>query len=227
MKSRTLEKNRISDVLNGNHGEAKSLLITPPKLVEATFLIEGMSPLCINRFSQKAKEQMMEKQRQGSQAKKGKKRDPKDFDECYQQARHRSAEGWDGIAASAFRNAMISACRLVNFKMTLAKLSFFVVADGFDKDDSTPLVRIIKGEPRRVDALVKNETGVADIRPRPVWEPGWRMKVRVRFDADQFSLEDVTNLMARAGAQVGIGEGRADSKTSAGIGYGEFQIVNE
>ena len=33
------------------------------------------------------------------------------------------------------------------------------------------------------------------------------------------------NLMARAGAQVGVGEGRPDSKTSAGLGFGTWEIV--
>jgi len=34
----------------------------------------------------------------------------------------------------------------------------------------------------------------------------------------------LTNLLARAGLQVGIGEGRPDSKNSAGMGWGLFQI---
>ena len=37
--------------------------------------------------------------------------------------------------------------------------------------------------------------------------------------------EDVVNLMARVGMQVGIGEGRPDSKASAGLGNGLFQIL--
>ena len=49
--------------------------------------------------------------------------------------------------------------------------------------------------------------------------------VRIRFDADQFTLTDVANLFARVGLCGGIGEGRPDSKTSAGIGYGLFEIV--
>jgi len=36
--------------------------------------------------------------------------------------------------------------------------------------------------------------------------------------------EDVVNLIARVGMQVGIGEGRPDSKASAGLGFGLFEI---
>ena len=46
-------------------------------------------------------------------------------------------------------------------------------------------------------------------RVRAMWDQ-WEADVQVRYDADQFSLEDVTNLMARVGAQVGIG-GRSEA----------------
>jgi hypothetical protein len=35
----------------------------------------------------------------------------------------------------------------------------------------------------------------------------------------------VTNLMQRVGLQVGIGEGRPDSRESAGLGWGTFAIA--
>lgn len=34
----------------------------------------------------------------------------------------------------------------------------------------------------------------------------------------------MVNLLSRAGLQVGIGEGRPDSKKSAGMGYGLFTV---
>ena len=71
----------------------------------------------------------------------------------------------------------------------------------------------------------RNATGVIDIRSRPLWRE-WSADVRIRFDRDQFTHQDVANLMARVGAQVGIGEGRPDSKDSAGIGFGLFEIRN-
>lgn len=197
--------------------------ISAPNMQRVEIRITGTSPLVISRFSAKAMEQMMEKQAAGSQAKKGKSREAKNFDAAFNGARHISREGWDGVHAGAFRNGLISACRLVGFKMTLAKLSIFVEADGIDAIDGTPLVRIIGGEPERVDLPVRNSTGVPDIRTRPMWRE-WAILLRIRFDADQFSVTDVANLLARVGAQVGIGEGRADSKASAGVGWGHFEV---
>jgi hypothetical protein len=198
--------------------------ISAPNMRRIELGIVGTAPLVISRFPAKAMQMMMEKQAAGSQAKKGKAREAKDFDAAFNGARHIATEGWDGVHAGAFRNGLISACRLVNFKMTLAKLSLFVEADGLDAIDGTPLVRIIGGEPERTDLPVRNATGVVDIRTRPMWRE-WAMNLRIRFDADQFSAADVANLLARVGAQVGIGEGRADSKSSAGVGWGHFEVA--
>lgn len=200
--------------------------ITPPNLATAKFRIVGTAPLVQNKFGIRALEVMRDKQAAGSTARKGSKREAKDFDACSREAMHVSEKGWPGIPASAFRAGLISTCRLLGFPMTLAKLSVFVVADGYERDrfGITPLVRITKGEPQHTEFAVRNETGVADIRPRPMWDEGWEAIVTIRFDADQFTLSDVTNLLARMGEQVGIGAGRPDSKDSTGMGWGTFRI---
>jgi hypothetical protein len=203
--------------------EKKAVQITAPNMVTAEFRIVGNAPYVQAKFSFKAREMMRNKMLAGSVSSKGKKRPPRDFDDDYEQAKHISTDGWIGIPASCFRQAMISACRLVGFKMTLAKLSVFVESDGFDAD-GYPLIKI-GGEPVKHEAMVRNATGVADIRVRPMWHD-WSAKVRVRYDADQFSLEDVVNLFTRVGMQVGIGEGRPDSKASSGMGWGTFDITD-
>mgnify|MGYP000574967647 FL=1 len=71
---------------------------------------------------------------------------------------------------------------------------------------------------------VRNATGVADLRVRPMWRE-WSCVLRVTYDEDQFSLQDVTNLLVRVGTQVGIGEGRPDSRQSAGLGWGLFRLA--
>lgn len=203
----------------------QTLTITPPNLKVAEFRIRGNAPYMQNKFSSKAKDIIERKQELGSVATKNKKKEPRDFEADYRGAMHVSREGWIGIPAPALRVALISACRMANFTMTKAKLSLMVLQDSVDADDNTPLIRIY-GEPERSDMMVRNATGVCDIRVRPVW-PEWSAVVRIQYDADQFQLVEVANLLARAGMQVGIGEGRPDSKSSAGIGYGTFDIVND
>jgi hypothetical protein len=202
---------------------SRSVSIKPANIQTAKFNIRGTAPLVQARFSAKAMQAMMSKMAAGSTANKTRTKAARDFDDDFEQAKHISTEGWQGIPASAFRQAMISACRLVGFKMTLAKLSVFVKADGFDRVDGIPLIRF-DGTPERTEMAVRNATGVADIRIRPMWRE-WNSTVRVSYDADQFTVEDITNLMARVGLQVGIGEGRPDSRDSAGLGWGTFELV--
>jgi len=198
--------------------------ITSPDIRTIQFKIVGTVPYVQNKFSQKAREQMREAQEREAKRKGGKK-EPKNFQEIYEQAMHVSDDGWYGIPAPAFRAGMISACRLVGFAMTQAKLAVFIKPDGFDADDGTPLVRITKGEPEVLESVVVIP-GTTDVRWRPMWRPGWEAIVTVNYDAGMFSDTDIANLMLRVGMQVGIGEGRPDSKKSAGQGWGTF-IISE
>jgi len=203
------------------------VVIRPPNIQTALFTVIGTAPYVQHKFSQKAREKMRRDQEAGSQRKKGEKREPKDFHAMYEAAQHRMEDGSWGIPAPAFRNACISACRLCGFKMTLAKLSVFVLPDGYDADDATPLVRITKGEPEYLKSVVRLATGATDLHARPMWKTGWRADLRIEFDGDQFSIEDVANLLSRAGRQVGVGEGRPDSKSSSGLGWGLFRVADK
>lgn len=215
--------NRIAEAAEKPRGVA--LTIMPPAMAILKVLIEGTSPYCQSRFSKKALDQMREAQAAGSTAKKGKKREAKNFDECYEQALHKTKEGWCGIPAGGIRTAMISACRIVGFHMTKGKLAVFIEADGFDVVDSTPLVRISKGNPHKIESPLRNANGNVDIRVRALWDPGWQSIVRVKFDSDIFTAEDALNLLARVGEQVGLGEGRHDSRECSGCGWGTFKII--
>jgi len=202
--------------------KSETVTISAPRITTAEFKIVGTAPFVQARFSAKSKQAMMSKMEQGSTARGKKVRDARDFDQDCKDAMHIGVDGKAGVPAGAFRNAMISACRLVGFKMTLAKLSIFIAADTFDAVDGVPLVHL-HGDWERLDMHTRNATGVVDIRVRPMWRH-WHINLRVKYDADQFTLTDVSNLLMRAGVQVGIGEGRPDSKSSTGLGFGTFEI---
>lgn len=200
----------------------KTVTIKAPKFQTAEFLISG-DHLVIHRFSAKTKAEMKAKMEQGKSAGSRKNREAKDTDQTFLEARYISKDGWDGFHAAALRNAMISACRLVGFKMTLAKLSVFIEADGRDAmEHQIPLVRIY-ADPVKQEDMARVETGQPYVTIRAAYHD-WKAKVRIRWDADQFTLDDVTNLLVRVGMQVGLCEGRPDSKNSAGMGWGLFQV---
>lgn len=202
----------------------RSVTIKAPNFQQAIFTVNGTAPLVIHRFSAKTKLQMKNKMEAGDKASKGKAtREAKDTDDLFNESRYRSKEGWDGFNASAVRNAMISACRLVNFKMTLAKLSVFVQPDGWDASEpQIPLIRIY-GKATKQEDMARVETGQPYVTVRAAYH-GWSAKITIRWDADQFSLDDVSNLLSRVGMQVGLCEGRPDSKNSAGMGWGLFVL---
>lgn len=199
----------------------QQVTIKPPNIRTAAFKIQGTAPLVQARFSKKA--ELMSKMAEGATAKNKKERKARDYEQEMRDAMHTTVNGKQGIPAPAFRAAMISACRLVGFKMTLAKLSVFVDHDSTDALDGQPLV-YFDGTPEVHTMHTRNATGVVDVRCRPMWRE-WSASVRIKYDADQFTLQDVTNLMQRVGMQVGIGEGRPDSRQSAGLGWGTFEIV--
>lgn len=225
MKAIKLTKPRTTEAISGN-GHT-SVQIAPPNIKTATFTIRGLSPLVIHRFSQKAKNMMLDTMKAGSTARGKKKREPLDELATFNASRYISKDGWDGFNVASVRCALISACRLVGFKMTLAKLSVFVEEDGRDKDEPQfGLIRILDAKPVMQQDIARVETGQAYVTIRAAYHD-WRAKIRIRFDADQFTVQDVSNLLSRVGAQVGIGEGRPDSKNSCGMGWGTFEIVNE
>lgn len=203
--------------------ESKVVTIKAPNMQLAEFEVNGTAPLVIHRFSKKIKEAMKQKQETGKAASSKKNREPKKTDDQYIEARYISSEGWDGFNSAAIRASLISACRLVGFTMTLAKLSIFDVPDGWDKEEpQISLVRIY-GDPVKQEDIGYTSTGEPYVTVRVAYH-NWSAKIKIRWDADQFTIDDVFNLMTRVGIQVGLCEGRPSSKKSAGMGWGLFEV---
>lgn len=196
--------------------------ITPPNFKVLPVRVEGTSPLMMNKFSNKAQTMIREKQEAVNATKR--KRDPKDYVAEYNAARYVSTEGWDGVPAATFRNAMISACRMVSgLPMVKAKGLIFVKAQGRDAEHGTSLIRIY-GKSIHDTRPVRLESGVADMRNRPRYDD-WSCDLDIEYDADQLSAQDVANLLARAGAQGGIGEMRPSAPNSNGGEFGLFKVT--
>lgn len=209
--------------LDSKRQEVTNVVIKPPNMAVATFVLESTAPYLQNRFSSENRDKMIETQKAGSAAKRTRKaKAPKDFERIYKASMHISQDGWHGIPATALRNAMIEACRLTEFDMVRAKMCLFVVPDGLDAENVEPLVKI-EGKPRMHLQRVKIGINSTDIAARAIFDK-WSAKVTIEWDADVFSAQDVANLLARAGWQVGIGAGRPLSKTSGGTGKGTFKL---
>lgn len=203
-----------------------AVVITSPDMRVVRVPIRGDSNYVSNAFSQEAQLMMEAKQEQGEVDKKRKNKPPKDFEKEFRGSLHQSIDGWYGIPVIAFRASMVRAAQLCGIEMTRAKMCVFVECDGFTSTGQG-LVRITKGEPEEFRAHVRNATGVADIRARGRWAPGWEATITLKYDAEFLSAGSVINLLARAGVSVGIGSGRPFSSMSVGQGWGTFEIITD
>jgi hypothetical protein len=203
--------------------KVERIVISPPNLIVESFIIYGTAPYVQRKFSDKSREQILRDQ-MVSKAKKRGTTTPRDPEADYTEATHFTVEKGYGIPAGAFRNAMISACRVAGFVMTKARLSVFIETDEMD-EEGTALVAL-NGSPEMHKGHVRLQDGKTSIAVRPMWKE-WSATLSVKWDGDQFTRQDVANLIERAGQQVGVGEGRPDSRKSNGVGWGTFTLIKE
>jgi hypothetical protein len=194
---------------------------------EAHIHIVGTAPLVVSKFSEKAKRQMRE-----AQAGRKTPKQTRDPEADFQGARNRIGdnEGWDGFPASGLKGAIVAGARFFNDKklsMTLLKQAIFVIGEGpnqlvpIEHDGSKKLYGV-HTEPVMREDMVRNATGVADFRYRPMYEP-WAMTVKILYMPSLMAVETIVALVD-AGGFVGIGEGRPGSKMSQTGSWGTFQV---
>lgn len=201
--------------------KTETITVSYPNMQIGEFHIVGQAPLVMNKFPNKVKDAILESQLNKVGARKPKQA-KRDVQQEFQDAMHKTEDGHYGIPCGALRSAMIDACRLVQITMVRAKFSVFVLADDYDVDDSQPLFYVY-GEPEIFEQAVRMKSGGAAIAVRARWK-NWYAKPKIKFDADQLTLEMVSNLLVRAGDQIGILCGRYNSSDSHGMGWGLFDV---
>jgi hypothetical protein len=176
--------------------------------------IKGITPLIPHKWSTKARRMMPGGPDHGLKVKG--KREPEVEAAA---ALYTLPDGAIGMPATAFKAAMVSACRLIPAKLTMteAKLLFFV--EGIGPDQLVPIE--FGGRELREDTP-RNSDGGADLRYRFAFFP-WQAVVRVRFLPSSITPDSVANLLDAAGA-VGIGDWRPGAPKSATGTFGQFQV---
>jgi len=184
--------------------------IPAPNIKSLLVVIEGTSPLIFHRWSEKAKQMILDKQMK--KASKGREvRNPeKDVEDSY----YKNSEGKIAFPALCIKQAMVNAVRNVEgVTMTLLRGSVFVVGD----KDGLILVQY-KEKSGRSD-MVRVGMGSADIRFRGQVKD-WSMKFIIKFNADVISAEQVLNLLNISGFSCGLGEWRPERNGD----FGTFQV---
>ena len=174
----------------------------------------GDSALICNRWSEKAKKQMLDKQMKKARSAKEAKNPKEQYRESLYRLPGKLGSGKLGVGygfpAIGFKSAAVEACSHIDgITKVLARGAFHVVGD---------LVKI-EGTPRMREDMVRVGMGVADIRYRGEF-PTWACTIEVRYNANVLSAEQIINLFNTAGFAIGVGEWRPQRDGS----YGMFHV---
>lgn len=177
-----------------------------------TFQIRGTSPLIMHKWSEKAKQEMRDKQQKG---KKTKARDLRVPEEEAKAATYVTRDGHIGIPGMAFKSALIGAAHKdIGIEKTLVRKALFLVCEDPDK-----ILPIDCDEPEVREDFVRVGQGSTDLRYRPCFER-WSCKIELEVDSGLLQEQDILSLVDRAGFGVGICEWRPEKNGE----YGRFEI---
>lgn len=179
--------------------------IVAPKInvKEIEITLVGDSPLICHAWSQKAKKEMLDKQQKKAKQAKEAKNPDRDFQESLY---HLSGGGY-GFPAVAFKSAAVDACSHIDGVTKVeARGAFHINGD---------MVRV-DGEPTKREDMVRVGMGTADIRYRGEFRT-WKATIKLRYNANVLSAEQINNLFNTAGFAIGIGEWRPQKDGSFGM----------
>jgi hypothetical protein len=196
--------------------EKKSVQIYDFKIRTVSIPIEGISPLLVHKFSEKAKREMEDKRNKA--AKTSKHDNSISKEEICEQAKHISPEGWEGFPAVGFKASMIRGAKICGMVMTDTRTGFFIIPDCYE----TQLVRI-NGKSRLNEDIVRVSNGAPDIRWRPEYLK-WDAVLNVEYNEGMISIDQLFQIIKAAGYGVGIGEKRPEK---GAYSNGRFKLTNE
>jgi hypothetical protein len=193
---------------------------------EITVPIVGLTPLIPHQWAEKAKRLMREKQFSGAGTTRPK-REPKNPEEEAENAMYRLPDGRPGMPATAFKGAMVAACRFFDgIPMTEGRLMIYVRGEG--PDQLVPL----RGTEQVREDMPRNATGVVDLRYRTALLAGvqgiepWRANITIVYPPSLIAVQSVIALLDGAG-RVGVGDWRPGSPKSNTGTFGTFRIDDE
>jgi hypothetical protein len=180
----------------------------------ALFPIVGTTPLITHAWSEKAKQEMRDKQTGKAKPKK----EAKDPEADFQASKYRLPDGREAFPAVAFKAAIVNAARLFEgITMTELRQTVYVHGEGPN------LLVPIQGESYMREDMVRIGMGTADLRYRACYQ-GWRAQLMISWVPNVCTLEQMVALIEAAGLG-GIGEWRPEKSKSGQ--YGMFEIDTE
>jgi len=189
--------------------------------------VVGVSPLVMNKFPAKARQQMLDKHM-------GKATGPKELKDPW--ANFVGSLHWlskqpkkvtaavlarsrFGFPSRGFKASVLDAALQAQLKKTDVRRAFWVYGEmSVDGDQLVPIV----GRPVMREDVVRNFGMKPDVRHRGEFWP-WAARLRIEYVKDAITPEQIVNLFNRAGRVCGIGENRPQK----GGDWGMFKIKRQ
>jgi len=189
-----------------------TLEIPPIEIRTIKVTVTGDSPLIMHRWSEKARQQMRDKQ----MGKPTNKKDFKDPEADTREAMYRLPDGNPGFPVIAFKACAVDAAtQLSGLTKVFLRGAFHIIGEPTPDGQLVPIV----GPPVMREDMVRIGMGTADIRYRPEFWP-WEADLVVRYNAKSLSLEQIVHLFNQGGFSVGVGEWRPQKDGQ----YGMFAV---
>jgi hypothetical protein len=177
------------------------------KLARMTVGIKGETPLITNRFGERKRKAIEDKQQKKAKGA----REARVPQEEFEDALHEISEGVYGFPATGIKKALVVAGgRFADEKMTHLRGIINIMGD---------FIKIEAPHPTMRSDTVRLRDGTASIAYRPQFMP-WAMEIPIIYNADLIREEQILNLFQIAGFSVGIGAWRPESN---GV-YGQFSL---
>lgn len=170
----------------------EKISIPEPTIGRVKVTLVGTSPLIMHEWSNKAKQQIREKQQKKAMAK----REARKPEVEYESAKIKNSKGELAIKAITVKKAIIGAARLVEgLNMTVLRVVVFVRSD----DQETQTIKLRYRKEEMIEDVVRIDGGrTSDLRYRP-YVYDWECDVTVDYNADVLSADQVLNLLKLAG----------------------------
>ena len=212
-KSAKSQNGRISSeqITSAAMESNSTLKLKPIMRKKVSLRIVGRSPLIQHQWSEKALKMMRDKHA----GKKTKTRDVRDPHAEGMAAMYTTDKGKPGVPAMAIKSALLTAAHKdIGIAREIVKKAIFI-----DCSDSKLVIEMDCDEPVIKEDPVRVGNGAADLRYRPYFHR-WAVNVTWEIDTSWLQVEDLINLVNRAGFGVGICEWRPEN----GGEYGRFEV---
>lgn len=208
----------MSDTLTTDVPAPRAEIVAAPQIAVAQIEVETMvvpirstAPIIINRFSEKAKLQMLQSM-QGIKVPKA----SKDPAAEYEASRYRTDNDADGFPVIGFKAATVSGARLYGKGVTMTQLRQAIFMDApLSKRAGNIQLVTLHGTPHMREDVVRVGNGGTDLRYRAEI-PEWTADLVVTYAKNTLTRDSVLGLIQAGGMSCGIGEWRPEKRGNSG-----------